>query len=134
MNTLSCPVCDRPEIEGDTCPNCETNLSLFRTLVELPGVTKTVLLPKSKRQWHKSWWLIGIFFLLLIVGISLGTFSSYFLFQRHLSAQLLTPASEQIPGQSLPQKYAKASSSSVPVPAKATVQPQGMNNYLGSTP
>lgn len=37
MNTkISCPVCDRPEIEGNICPNCETDLSLVRMLGELP--------------------------------------------------------------------------------------------------
>ncbi|WP_414542504.1 hypothetical protein [Nostoc sp. CCY0012] len=33
---LTCPVCDRQEIAGDICPNCETDLSVVRMLVELP--------------------------------------------------------------------------------------------------
>ncbi len=37
MNTkITCPVCDRPEIEGNICPNCETDISLVRMLAELP--------------------------------------------------------------------------------------------------
>ncbi|NEP47143.1 MAG: peptidoglycan-binding protein, partial [Okeania sp. SIO2H7] len=33
---LTCCVCDRPGIEGNICPNCETDLSMVRMLMELP--------------------------------------------------------------------------------------------------
>ena len=33
---LTCPVCDRTDIEGDICPNCETDLGSVRILIELP--------------------------------------------------------------------------------------------------
>lgn len=35
---LACPVCDRPAVTGDVCPNCETDLSVLRMLLELPPV------------------------------------------------------------------------------------------------
>ncbi len=38
MDHLTCPVCDRPEIADNICPNCETDLTLIRMLVELPIV------------------------------------------------------------------------------------------------
>ncbi|WP_199322704.1 hypothetical protein [Calothrix anomala] len=33
---LTCPVCDRTDIEGNICPNCQTDLSSVRILMELP--------------------------------------------------------------------------------------------------
>jgi hypothetical protein len=33
---LICPVCDRPDIESNCCPNCETDLSIVRMVLELP--------------------------------------------------------------------------------------------------
>ncbi|WP_339378509.1 hypothetical protein [Calothrix sp. NIES-2100] len=33
---LTCPVCDRTDIESDICPNCETDLESVRILMELP--------------------------------------------------------------------------------------------------
>jgi len=39
--TLDCPVCLRQEIEGSFCPNCETNLSVFKLLADLPSVKNT---------------------------------------------------------------------------------------------
>ena len=45
---LTCPVCDRQEIEGDICPNCETDISLVRMLVELP----------REKPWMSVWLLI----------------------------------------------------------------------------
>ncbi|MGD2181917.1 hypothetical protein [Lusitaniella coriacea] len=45
--SLTCPVCNRPEIEGNRCPNCETDLSSVRMLIELPPV----------RQGISPWWL-----------------------------------------------------------------------------
>lgn len=39
--TSYCPVCQRQEIEGSFCPNCETNLTVFRVLADLPSVKNT---------------------------------------------------------------------------------------------
>lgn len=74
---LTCPVCDRPEIEGDICPNCETNLSLFRMIAELPVVAKPVSTSKPGGRAVTPWLLIVIGILLLVVGISLGYSSNY---------------------------------------------------------
>jgi hypothetical protein len=37
---LNCPVCGYKEIEGNTCPNCDADLSLIRSLTELPALEK----------------------------------------------------------------------------------------------
>lgn len=39
MIKLNCPVCEYKEIEGNICPNCDTDISLIRRLYELPLVT-----------------------------------------------------------------------------------------------
>lgn len=71
---LTCPVCDRPDIEGDICPNCETNLLTFRMLAELPVVEPN----NSLKPKIKTWLLVAIA-MLLLVGISLGATGSYLL-------------------------------------------------------
>ncbi len=61
---ITCPVCDRKEIEENICPNCETDLSLIRMLLELPPVEKT--------SGNKSYLLILFVIILLLISISLG--------------------------------------------------------------
>ena len=63
---LTCPVCERPDVEGDICPNCENNLSTFRLLAELPIVKPKKVLGST----IKIWLLSGI--LVFVIGISLG--------------------------------------------------------------
>lgn len=46
---LTCPVCDRPDIDHDFCPNCETNLSTLRMLIDLPETRLDI-----------PWWLLGV--------------------------------------------------------------------------
>jgi hypothetical protein len=36
MNQLTCPVCQRTQIETATCPNCEADLTALRILANLP--------------------------------------------------------------------------------------------------
>lgn len=62
---LVCPVCSRQEIEGDICPNCETNLSLVRMLTELPPQPQTTALPPQPQPI----WLIVCLILGLLVGL-----------------------------------------------------------------
>ncbi|WP_373543071.1 hypothetical protein [Chamaesiphon sp.] len=63
MNTkIVCPVCDRAAIEVDTCPNCQTDLSLIRMLSELPLIVSTT----PDFSWLK--WSIGILLTAILVG------------------------------------------------------------------
>ncbi|MGK7957801.1 MAG: LysM peptidoglycan-binding domain-containing protein [Crocosphaera sp.] len=68
---ITCPVCGRSEIEGNRCPNCETDLSLIRMLVELPEESSTTM-PKSLKYLGIS---LAIF--LFILGLTLGGSASY---------------------------------------------------------
>lgn len=41
MNTkLNCPVCGYQELAGDICPNCDTDISLIRTVHNLVPIEK----------------------------------------------------------------------------------------------
>lgn len=59
---LICPVCQRPDIENNICPNCETDLSLIQMLKELP----------QQRQGNSVWLLLTVAIFCLIVGFSLA--------------------------------------------------------------
>jgi hypothetical protein len=53
---LNCPVCDNLNVDSNHCPNCETDLSLIRMLMELPSVE-----PMTKaKPVSLSWAKIGI--------------------------------------------------------------------------
>ncbi|NET89022.1 MAG: hypothetical protein F6K45_13180 [Kamptonema sp. SIO1D9] len=95
---LTCPVCDRPNIEGDICPNCETNLSLVRMLMELPAQEENLNSPKSsfwrfytKKITSFNWLAVGLAILLIIIGISLG-FTANFFFSRQMPLLPQTPS------------------------------------------
>jgi hypothetical protein len=60
---ITCPVCDRSQIEINICPNCQTDLALLRMLTELPLIQPT----------ESSWQLtniteIGLLLSLLFLG------------------------------------------------------------------
>jgi hypothetical protein len=68
---LICPVCNYPEVESNVCPNCDADVSLIRMLQELPPVEN--IRPLSKIRG----WELGAAFVLLIMGIALGTLASF---------------------------------------------------------
>ena len=61
---ITCPVCDRKEIDENICPNCETDLSLIRMLMELP--------PQKASFLHNSNVIILFVILTLLITLSLG--------------------------------------------------------------
>ncbi|MGK7874385.1 MAG: peptidoglycan-binding protein [Xenococcaceae cyanobacterium] len=67
--TLNCPVCGYPEVKGDICPNCDTDLSLVRMLAELPPVIAPVATPISRQQSRAVWWLGSLAILVLGIGL-----------------------------------------------------------------
>jgi hypothetical protein len=95
---LTCPVCDRPDVEGDICPNCETNLSTFRLLAELPIVEPK----KALGSTIKIWLLSGI--LVFVIGMSLGA----------TGGSLLSKQPQPSPATSIP------GSTNTNIPAKST--------------
>jgi hypothetical protein len=100
---LICPVCDRPDIESDICPNCETNLSTFRILAELPIVESK----KALGSTMKIWLLSGIL-AAFVLGMSLGATGGSL-----LSKQPLPPTATSMPGSittNIPAKSIQATS------------------------
>jgi len=71
---LNCPVCGYQEIEGNTCPNCDTDLSLTRMLQHLSPVEK--LHPQVK----VATWQLGVAFVILLFGIGLGVWGGFVFF------------------------------------------------------
>ena len=67
---LTCPVCERSQIETNTCPNCETDLSTHRMLAELPVETPVEI--KEQKRTIPIWLPIGIAVLFLLLGLGLG--------------------------------------------------------------
>ncbi len=70
MNTktkINCPVCGYQGIESNTCPNCDSDVSLIRSLEELPQ--------------HRKYWTTGIAILMLMIGITIGAAGSFFAVQ-----------------------------------------------------
>ena len=85
---LICPVCDRPDVEGDICPNCETNLSTFRLLAELPIVEPN----KALGSTMKIWLLSGIL-AAFVLGMSLGATGDSLLSKQSRSPTATIPGS-----------------------------------------
>ncbi|MGM3309137.1 LysM peptidoglycan-binding domain-containing protein [Anabaena sp. WFMT] len=87
MNTkINCPVCGYQDIESNICPNCDSDLSLIRTLQELPQVEKKSLKRKL------SGWTLAVALLMLIIGMGLGVGSSFIIVQSGLyNATILNP-------------------------------------------
>jgi LysM repeat protein len=80
MNTetkIDCPVCEYQGIEGNTCPKCDTDVSLIRSLETLPQP------PKS--------WTTGIAILMLIIGITIGVGGTFFALQTAYNATVSKP-------------------------------------------
>ena len=67
---LTCPVCDRSQIEDNTCPNCETDLSTYRMLAELP--VEEPIETKEQKRTIPLWLPVGVAILFLLLGIGLG--------------------------------------------------------------
>ena len=83
---LSCPVCDYTEIAGNSCPNCDTDLSLIRLLTELPlSSPQATVVEKPQPQQKFAGWQLGAALLILMLGIGLGAMGSFlFLGRSHL--------------------------------------------------
>lgn len=85
---LSCPVCAYTEISGNSCPKCNTDLSLIRLLTELPPSSPQVTqFEKPHRQLKIAGWQLGAALLILMMGIGLGAVGSFVFLQ---PSQLLT--------------------------------------------
>lgn len=85
---LSCPVCAYTEISGNSCPKCNTDLSLIRLLTELPlSSPQATVIEKPQLQQKFAGWQLGAALLILMLGIGLGAMGSFLFLGR---SQLLT--------------------------------------------
>ncbi len=85
---LSCPVCADTEISGNSCPKCNTDLSLIRLLTELPRSSpQATVVEKPQPQQKFAGWQLGAALLILMMGIGLGAMGSFLFLGR---SQLLT--------------------------------------------
>ncbi|MBE9166013.1 hypothetical protein IQ238_00190 [Pleurocapsales cyanobacterium LEGE 06147] len=93
---LTCPVCERSQIEEDICPNCETDLSTYRMLAQLP--VETLIETKKQKRIIPLWFPVGVAVLFLLVGIGLGFASNSVIFRQQLPiTPTSTTASSSIP-------------------------------------
>lgn len=66
MTELTCPVCQRPQVTANICPNCESNLEPLQLLAQLP------LAPVTSPPWYLwlsvaiNCGLVGILLMLLM--------------------------------------------------------------------
>ncbi|MDJ0678141.1 MAG: LysM peptidoglycan-binding domain-containing protein [Calothrix sp. MO_167.B42] len=89
-NKLNCPVCGYTGIEGNNCPNCDTDLSLISILQELPILETS--LPKSQ----VSRWQLVTAGLILLIGMGLGILSSFVFMQPQVMTASVTVPSPVI--------------------------------------
>lgn len=89
IEKLTCPVCDRTEIEGNICPNCETDLSTIRMLKELP-----ILENKPESDDNKKT-LVYLLLILVLMAIIAGSFSGYLIAKNNYNASLQAIKKEQ---------------------------------------
>ncbi len=76
---LTCPVCDRPEITDNICPNCETDLTFVRLLTEKKPVAVIPQPEQIPQPTITNKLTSGVVILILVMGIILGAGSSLFL-------------------------------------------------------
>jgi len=65
---INCPVCAYQNIAGNSCPNCDTNLSTIRLLQELPQIPTQI--PPVKLGVNPL--VITLFILLIGVVVGVG--------------------------------------------------------------
>jgi hypothetical protein len=82
---IACPVCDRPGVMEDICPNCETDLTLIRGLMDLPAAISPVQTPMVQEKSTVPPWLILTAIAFLAMGILLGGVGAYWPAQNKIS-------------------------------------------------
>lgn len=115
---LSCPVCSYTEITGNSCPNCDTDLSLIRLLTQLPSNSQVTELEKPQRQPKFAGWQVGFALLILMIGIGLGTMGSFFLQPQLISKTDNSSSPTTVSG-----------NNKIPPTAQAPVKPQQPTQY-----
>ena len=99
LSKLTCPVCDRKDVEGNTCPNCDADLTLMRILAELPPSSPSYV-PSSfttEQPGGAKWLPYAIAGVMLILGIILGAVANNWFSQSSSIARNPNPANSVSP-------------------------------------
>ena len=133
-NLLNCPVCGYKEISDNICPNCDTDLSLIRSLTELPPSSPSVGVGLTNVSVDKDIssnpplrlpkWQVGVALLILIVGMCLGAIGSFLFLQPQMIGNTLnspSPVAIKKDKTALPIAQAPANSQQ---PTQYTVKPK----------
>lgn len=127
-NRYNCPVCGYKEIEGNTCPNCDTDLFLMRSLAELPVSIPSVEADLNSTcvdtplRASRTGWQVGVALLILMMGIGLGVLGSFLFLQPHFLTATVTPQNTVIKGDKTPVAIAQVPTNRQQ-PTQYTVKP-----------
>jgi len=117
---LNCPVCGYQDLQKNICPNCDTDVSLLRSLLELPilqAASDTPIeniqnVPKESKP-PKIWLLV---LLGIAIGFAIGGWTGYSLFQSTLISQIPEKVAQPTP--------LAITSSPIVTPSPKTLPPQ----------
>ncbi len=95
---LNCPVCSYQDIQKSICPNCDTDVSLLRSLLELPilkaandtAIENIQNIPKESKL-PKIWLLV---LLGIAIGFAIGGWTGYSIFQSITASRLSEKVAE----------------------------------------
>jgi nucleoid-associated protein YgaU len=123
---LTCPVCSYRDITGDTCPNCDTDLSVIRLLQELPAVETPVEIVKVTA------FPLRIALLMLMIGICLGVGGSFILQTTYLHTLTVSSAQPVASNSPIPQATITNPSLVAKTPPKPTTYTVKAGDYLSA--
>lgn len=98
---LNCPVCGYQDLQKSICPNCDTDVSLLRSLLELPiledanvaAIENIQSVPKESKL-PKIWLLV---LLGIAIGFVMGGWTGYSMFQSTLISQIPEKVAQPTP-------------------------------------
>ena len=99
LSKLTCPVCERKDVRGDTCPNCDADLTIMRILAELPPSSPSYV-PSSfttEQPRNATWLPYAIAAMILVLGIILGAVANNWFSQSSSIARNPNPANPVSP-------------------------------------
>ena len=95
ITKIKCPVCDYPDVTGQFCPNCDSDVSIIHALMELkPYVEQDTPEHRVIQEKRKKWSIQNILWLIIIfiVGLVLGWFIFFrFFTKKQYILLFLTP-------------------------------------------
>lgn len=123
LSKLTCPVCDRQDVEGNTCPNCDADLTLMRILAELPPsypsyVPSSLTTEQPGGATRLPYAIAGV---MLILGIILGAIANSWFSRSSSIARNPNPANPVSP-------QPEPSSEPTPTPTTSPLPNQSISN------